>query len=88
MILGYELPRVDGGRPMMFLYEVGVLESRRQRGIGRVLLEELERWCVARACMKMFVPTSASNTAALALYRAAGGVGGADPDSASFTWKW
>ena len=75
-ILGYELSRCDGNRPMMFLYEIGVLESCRRRGIGRALLEELKRWCVARRCKKMFVPTSASNTAALALYRAAGGMGG------------
>jgi len=87
-ILAYELPRVDGPRPMMFLYEIGVAESHRRKGIGRALVEELKRHCTTSDCCKMFVPTRASNEAAMALYRSAGGEGGADCDAASFWWKW
>lgn len=87
-ILAYELPRIDGPRPMMFLYEIGVDERFRRQGIAKALIEELKRYCMERNCVKMFVPTSASNAAAMALYRATGGKGGADTDAASFEWKW
>jgi ribosomal protein S18 acetylase RimI-like enzyme len=87
-ILGYDLARVDGARPMMFLYEVGVDQPYRRRGIGRALVEELKRCCNARNCVKMFVSASASNAAAMALYRAAGGVGGPQSDAAAFEWRW
>ena len=88
MVLGYELPRIDGPRPMMFLYEIGVLEPYRRRGIGKALMDALEQHCQARDCRKMFVPTSATNAPAMALYASAGGRGGAAPDSAMFEWRW
>ena len=86
--LGYQFPRVDGGRPMVFFYEIGVDAQYRRRGIGRALVEELKRQAQASGCCKMFVPTSAFNSAAMALYKAAGGVGGARPDAAAFEWYW
>jgi ribosomal protein S18 acetylase RimI-like enzyme len=88
LVYGYRFPRLDGPRPMMFLYEAGVVEQYRRRGLGRALVEELKRLAQESDCRKMFVPTQASNEAAMALYRSAGGEGGADPDGASFRWKW
>jgi ribosomal protein S18 acetylase RimI-like enzyme len=88
LVYGYRFPRLDGPRPMMFLYETGVLEQYRRRGIGRALVEELKRFARESDCRKMFVPTQASNEPAMALYRAAGGEGGADPDGAAFWWNW
>lgn len=85
---GYCFPRLDGPRPMMLLYEVGVLGHYRRTGIGRALVEELKRFATERGCRKMFVPTATSNKAAMALYRAAGGEGGPDPNAATFWWKW
>jgi ribosomal protein S18 acetylase RimI-like enzyme len=73
---------------MMFLYEAGVLAQYRRRGLGRALVEELKRLARESDCRKMFVPTQASNEAAMALYRSAGGEGGADKDAASFWWNW
>jgi ribosomal protein S18 acetylase RimI-like enzyme len=73
---------------MMFLYEAGVVDEYRRRGIGRALVEELKRFATESDCRKMFVPTQASNQAAMALYRSAGGEGGADPDGAAFWWNW
>jgi len=88
LVYGYRFPRLDGPRPMMFLYEAGVLEEFRRRGIGRALVEELKRFAEESDCRKMFVPTQASNEAAMALYRSAGGAeGDADP-SISFWWNW
>jgi ribosomal protein S18 acetylase RimI-like enzyme len=88
LVYGYRFPRLDGPRPMMFLYEAGVLAQHRRRGIGRALAEELKRFARESNCRKMFVPTEASNEAAMALYRSAGGEGGADKDAAAFWWNW
>ncbi len=88
LVYGYRFPRLDGPRPMVFLYEVGVLAQYRRRGIGRALVEELKRFARESDCRKMFVPTQASNEAAMALYRSAGGEGGADPNGAAFWWNW
>jgi len=88
MVYGYRFPRLDGARPMMFLYEAGVLEQYRRRGIGRALVEELKRFAMESDCRKMLVLTQASNEAAMTLYRSAGGEGGAEPDGAGFWWDW
>ena len=72
-ILGYELPRIDGARPMMLLYEIGVLADQRRRGIGRALVGQLKQVCQERGIRKMFVLTEQSNAAAMALYTSTGG---------------
>src|SRR5687767_1023119 len=40
-ITGHALRRLDTPRPMLFLYEVGVDEAYRGRGIGTALVNEL-----------------------------------------------
>ena len=84
-VLGYELQRIDGRGPMMFLYEIEVAESHRRRGIGRALVEQLKRTCGERRFAKMFVLTEESNTAATALYGSTGGERG-DPDTVGFLY--
>ena len=86
-VFGYRLSRFDGRPPVMFLYEVGVAEHHRRRGIGRALVEELKRLAKADGCGKMFVPTNRSNEAAMALYRSTGGKEGA-ADATAFSWNW
>jgi aminoglycoside 6'-N-acetyltransferase I len=82
-VLGYELQRIDGQGPMMFVYEIEVAEDHRRRGIGRALIEQLKRTCREGRFAKMFVLTEASNTPAMGLYASAGGQRGA-PDTVSF----
>jgi GNAT superfamily N-acetyltransferase len=87
-LFGYLLRRFDGRAPTMFVYEMGVAEQHRRRGIGRALVEEIKRLAGADGCRKMFVLTGKGNEAAMALYRSAGGTeGDADP-SISFWWNW
>jgi GNAT superfamily N-acetyltransferase len=86
-VFAYRLARFDGGRPEIFFYEVDVAKPHRRQGLGRALLEELKRLARADGCGKMYVPTSRSNTAAMALYQAAGGEEG-EPDAAMLWWDW
>jgi ribosomal protein S18 acetylase RimI-like enzyme len=70
-VSGVELIHPDKGTEM-FLYELGVDEAFRRRGIGTALVRELAELARARRCYGMWVLTDADNTAALATYRAAG----------------
>ncbi len=72
-LLAYELDRVDQAKTMMFLYKLDVLEKYRRKGIGKSLILELKRWCVQNKCLKMFVITNETNSAAINLYESAGG---------------
>jgi ribosomal-protein-alanine N-acetyltransferase len=54
------------------LLALGVVVARRRRGIGRALLHAGVRECRARGATRLFLEVAADNTAALALYRAAG----------------
>jgi aminoglycoside 6'-N-acetyltransferase I len=65
---GYELPRRHGRPSMFFVYELGVDEPYRRRGIGRRLMEEL-----LAGYEEAFVLTEPDNVAANALYASLGG---------------
>jgi ribosomal protein S18 acetylase RimI-like enzyme len=64
------LPRLDGTENV-FLYELGVDERFRRRGLGRALVGEALRLAGGR---RLFVLTDEDNAAARALYRESGGV--------------
>jgi ribosomal protein S18 acetylase RimI-like enzyme len=70
-ISGVELTHPDKGTEM-FLYELGVDEAARRRGIGRALVEALAELARERGCYGMFVLTDDENAAALATYKGAG----------------
>lgn len=72
-LIGYELRRLDTSQPMMMLYTIDVLPRFQQKGVGKRLVNELKRVCVRRGILKMFVITSESNQAAMALYSSTGG---------------
>jgi ribosomal protein S18 acetylase RimI-like enzyme len=72
MITGVEMTHPDKGTEM-FLYELGVDESFRGRGIGRALVSALADLARERGCYGMWVLTDADNTAAQATYSRAGG---------------
>jgi [ribosomal protein S18]-alanine N-acetyltransferase len=70
-VSGVETTHPDKGTEM-FLYELGVDEEHRNRGIGRELVAELKRLAAERGCYDMWVLTDRDNRAALKAYRAAG----------------
>jgi aminoglycoside 3-N-acetyltransferase I len=71
-LLAYLLDRVDRDQQMMFLYEIGVAESHRRRGIGTRMITQVKAICWAQNVMKMWVPTGRANVAATRLYASTG----------------
>lgn len=85
-VLSYDLARLDGDQ-MRFIYEVVTSPRFRKRGIGRAILKAVETDARARGVSKMWVPTSRSNEAAVALYESSGGVAELE-DEVSYTWRF
>src|ERR1700735_5336933 len=69
--LAYELERIDRSHPMVFLYEMEVVESHQRQGVATMMIELLKKICRKRGVFKMFVIAAASNHAALQLYDSA-----------------
>ena len=79
--VAYLLRRVDRGADMVLLYEISVAAPHRRRGLARAMVELLKGLGRSRQAMKLWVCTSWSNPAAVALYRAAGARATADDDA-------
>ena len=71
-VTGVEMTHPDKGTEM-FLYELGVDERFRNRGIGTALVGALVELARAAGCYGMWVLTDEDNTAAMRTYAAAGG---------------
>ncbi len=70
-VSGVEMAHPDKGTEM-FLYELGVQEEYRGRGIARALVEALREAARECGCYGMWVLTDADNQAALRTYQGAG----------------
>jgi ribosomal protein S18 acetylase RimI-like enzyme len=71
-VSGVEVTQPDKGTEML-LYELGVAEPSRRRGVGRTLVGALEALARERGCSGMWVLADAGNTVAQATYTRAGG---------------
>ena len=76
-VSGVEVTHPDKGTEL-FLYELGVDEGCRRRGIGTALVRALAELGRERGCSGMWVLTDRSNDAASATYRRAGAAGEED----------
>jgi ribosomal protein S18 acetylase RimI-like enzyme len=85
-VTGVELLHPDKPRPEMFLYELGVDEPYRGRGVATALLRRLMSLCRERGSGSMFALTDEDNAAARATYTKAGGE--AQPAGIMFTWTF
>jgi ribosomal protein S18 acetylase RimI-like enzyme len=70
-VTGVELVHPDKDVEM-FLYELGVAETARGRGVGTALVDALAAIARERGCRGMWVLTDEDNVAALKAYRRAG----------------
>ena len=85
-LLAYLLDRADRDQQMMLLYEIGVTESHRRRGIGTQMITQLKGLCWAQNVMKMWVPTGRSNLAATRLYASTGAIPLPDGDEVTYAY--
>ena len=83
-VSGVEVTHPDKPTEMM-LYELGVDEPRRRRGIGRALVRSLADLAAERGCASMFVLTEKANEAAIATYAFGDPV--REDDFVMFTWS-
>jgi ribosomal protein S18 acetylase RimI-like enzyme len=72
-VFAHELLRRHGDPSMLFVYDVGVDEAYRRRGIATRLLREVEAIARERGIRTGFLLTNGSNEAAMALYESFGG---------------
>lgn len=84
MVSGVEMTHPDKGTEM-FLYELGVAESARGRGVGRALTDALRDLATERGCYAMWVMTEQDNVAALRTYEGSGAT--RLRDSAYLEWR-
>ncbi|MDQ0930673.1 GNAT family N-acetyltransferase [Streptomyces turgidiscabies] len=84
-VSGIETIHPDKGAEML-LYELGVAESYRRRGIGRALVRRLAELSREVDCHGMWVLVDTDNDVALATYRSAGGKG--DGACAVVSWAF
>jgi ribosomal protein S18 acetylase RimI-like enzyme len=70
-VSGVEMIHPDKGREM-FLYELGVADAARRRGVGTALVSALAALARERGCSDMWVLTDADDAAAMGTYRRAG----------------
>ncbi len=74
MVSGIEMTHPDKGTEMC-LYELGVHETARRRGVAGALVGALLTYARECGCYGAWVPVDADNAPALATYRSAGAVG-------------
>jgi aminoglycoside 3-N-acetyltransferase I len=72
-LTAYELPMFKEDVREMFLYEIGVDENYRQKGIAKELIDSLKRTCLDKGIKIIFVGTSLDNPAARQLYKSTSG---------------
>jgi ribosomal protein S18 acetylase RimI-like enzyme len=82
-VSGVEMRHPDKD-PEMFIYELGVDEAWRQRGVATALLDALRVESVRRGCRGMWTGTEKDNRAALATYASLGAT--VDDASVFITW--
>lgn len=86
-LLAYLMDRVDCDQRMICLYEIGVLESHRQRGIGRAMIETLKLLGQQESAREIWVITDRSNVAAVRLYSSTGAAADVSGDEVVFVYE-
>ena len=82
------LQRFDKRGAEVLLYEIGVHDDFRQRGIGKALIGAAKHWAKEAGADEAWVLTNRSNMAAIALYQSTGGTTESEtPDEVMFVFK-
>lgn len=84
-VYGYILRRFEC--TSFFIYSVDVAEHAQRRGVAKAMLAALRERGQRQGWDEAFVFTNASNEAAMALYKSAGGIR-PNPDDVMFDFDW
>lgn len=72
-LTAYEFVKYKSEETEMFLYEIGVEERHRRKGVAGKLLEGLRKICAEKNISTIFVATEIGNEAARKFYEKTGG---------------
>lgn len=86
-VMAYRLPRFDRRQAEVLLYEIGVDENYRRRGIGTSLIKETKRWAAEGGAEEVWVLANRSNLPAMAMDRSTGGEEDEASDITMFTYR-
>jgi ribosomal protein S18 acetylase RimI-like enzyme len=85
-LTAHRLQRFDKRKAEILLYEIGVNQDFRRKGIGKSLIEEVKKWAKKVDADEVWVLTEKTNPAAIAAYQSAGGVE-ESPGTIMFVYK-
>jgi len=85
-LTAHRLQRFDKRKAEILLYEIGIDENFRRKGIGKALIEIVKSWGKEVGADEVWVLTNKSNVAANALYKSAGGAP-ENPDDIMYVFK-
>lgn len=71
-LTAYELQLFDTEIKELFLYEIGIIEKYRRRGMATQLIETLKLFCLEKNIKVIFLGTEMENEAAKKLYETTG----------------
>ncbi len=72
-LTGYIMLMYYHAESELYLYDMAVATSHQRQGIGRLLIEEMKRFCTAGNIGVMFVEAHADDLHAVEFYRSTGG---------------
>lgn len=84
MIIAFENFSTFSVRPMINIHDVIVLNEYRGRGIGRMMMEALEKIAKERKCSRLTLEVRKDNIVAQSLYRSSGF---GDAESPMYYWR-
>lgn len=73
-LTAHRLQRFDNRKAEILLYEIGVHQDYRRKGIGKSLINEVKKWAKEVDAAEIWVLTEKTNPVAMSLYQSAGGV--------------
>ena len=85
-LTAHRLQRFDRRRAEVLLYEIGVDDRFRRRGVGAALIAEVKRWAREVGADEVWVLTNTGNAAAMGLYASTGGEEDV-PGTTMFTYR-
>ena len=81
---GYELNRLDQNGNMLYIHEVGILETYQYKGIGHQLMKDLKDLCKKKGICRIILITQKHSMAACKLYEKVGGEKSSEGDDVTY----